>query len=171
MDNAQKAIMIGVGLFITIIIISAVLLITNLGTDLIDSAAGEVGNMTEGLQRELVRTYDGKTLTGKQMLDCVEKYIGSDTVGIVIRAANAGASKTLYFGATKLTLSSSASADSFKVGGTTVNSSGIVTKVAKMSSASTYADATTYILSADAFKTTLVYNTDGVLVGIAAIEL
>ena len=170
MDNAQKAIMIGVGLFITIIIISAVLLITNLGTDLIDSAAGEVGNMTEGLQREMVRTYDGKTLTGKQMLDCVEKYINSDTVGLVIKSANAGTSKTLYFGALKLTLKSGFTADNFKVGGTTVGGT-IVNKASKMSGASTYADATTYILSADTFKTTLVYNADGALIGIAAIEL
>ena len=42
MDNAQKAIMIGVGLFITIIIISAVLLITNLGTGLINNAQGQL---------------------------------------------------------------------------------------------------------------------------------
>ena len=35
MDNAQKAIMIGVGLFITIIIIAAVMLITGMGQDML----------------------------------------------------------------------------------------------------------------------------------------
>lgn len=38
MDSAQKAIMIGVGLFITIIIISAVMLITSEGQDIINNS-------------------------------------------------------------------------------------------------------------------------------------
>ena len=47
MDNAQKAIMIGVGLFITIIIISSVLLISNMGTNLITSAQSQLSGITK----------------------------------------------------------------------------------------------------------------------------
>ena len=60
MDNAQKAIMIGVGLFITIIIISAVLLITNLGTGLIGDAQTQLGNISTSLQNQILQSYDGK---------------------------------------------------------------------------------------------------------------
>lgn len=171
MDNAQKAIMIGVGLFITIIIISAVLLITNLGTDLIDDAAGEVAGISGTMQKEMVRTYDNKTLNGSEMLDCVNKYMGSDSIGLVIKASNAGAAKTLYFGALKITPQSGASVDNFKVGGTKIGGTVIKSSAKIGSSASTYADALTYILSSDAFKTCLVYNADDVLIGIIAIEV
>jgi len=47
MDNAQKAIMIGVGLFVTILIIAAVMLIVNPAINLIDNAAGKIGNLSE----------------------------------------------------------------------------------------------------------------------------
>ncbi|MBR6613881.1 MAG: hypothetical protein IKK84_03850, partial [Clostridia bacterium] len=63
MDNAQKAIMIGVGLFITIIIISSVLLISNMGTNLITSAQSQLSGITKGLQNQITAAYDGKTLT------------------------------------------------------------------------------------------------------------
>ena len=45
MDNATKAIMIGVGLFITVIIISAVLVVVNLGTGAMNSATNSMGDM------------------------------------------------------------------------------------------------------------------------------
>ena len=63
MDNAQKAIMIGVGLFITIIIISAVLLITNLGTGLINNAQGQLSSISKALQNQITSSFDGRTLT------------------------------------------------------------------------------------------------------------
>lgn len=49
MDNAQKAIIIGVGLFITIIIISAVLIVVNIGQGLISDATDELGNIAGNL--------------------------------------------------------------------------------------------------------------------------
>lgn len=45
MDNATKAIMIGVGLFITVIIISAVLVVVNLGTGAMNSATNSMGDI------------------------------------------------------------------------------------------------------------------------------
>ena len=45
MDNAQKAIMIGVGLFITIIVIAAVMLITGIGQDLLNSGTQQLDQL------------------------------------------------------------------------------------------------------------------------------
>ena len=45
MDNATKAIMIGVGLFITVIIISAVLVVVNLGRGAMNNATNSMGDM------------------------------------------------------------------------------------------------------------------------------
>ncbi len=78
MDNAQKAIMIGVGLFITIIIISAVLLITNLGTGLISNAQGQLSNISKSLQNQVTAAYDGKTMTGADVIAAVQQYENSE---------------------------------------------------------------------------------------------
>ena len=56
MDNAQKAIMIGVGLFITIIVIAAVMLITGMGQDILNSGTQQLGNVTEKLNNSVIDT-------------------------------------------------------------------------------------------------------------------
>ena len=83
MDNAQKAIMIGVGLFITIIIISSVLLISNMGTNLITSAQSQLSGITKGLQNQITAAYDGKTLTGAEVIAAFQQYESSEMSIIV----------------------------------------------------------------------------------------
>ena len=84
MDNAQKAIMIGVGLFITIIIISAVLLIVNLGTGLVDDATAELGSMSTSLQNQILQNYDNKVLTGVQVRSAIQQYIRSTDLTVML---------------------------------------------------------------------------------------
>ena len=90
MDNAQKAIMIGVGLFITIIIISAVLLIVNLGTGLVDDATAELGTMSSSLQNQILQNYDNKQLTGVQVRSALQQYIGSNDMTVVLTKLDSG---------------------------------------------------------------------------------
>ncbi len=66
MDNAQKAIMIGVGLFITIIVIAAVMLITGIGQDLLNSGTNQLTGISESLRTQMAEEYNGKTFTGAQ---------------------------------------------------------------------------------------------------------
>ena len=84
MDNAQKAIMIGVGLFITIIIISAVLLIVNLGTGLVDDATAELGTMATTLQSQILQTYDGKIVSGTQVKAATNRYANDAALCVVL---------------------------------------------------------------------------------------
>lgn len=89
MDNAQKAIMIGVGLFITIIIISAVLLITNLGTGLINDAQSQLSNISSAVQSQITSSYDGKTMTGNDVVSAVQQYQNSNDISVrIVVAAN-----------------------------------------------------------------------------------
>lgn len=84
MDNAQKAIMIGVGLFITIIIISAVMLITSAGQDLMNNSMNELNNISDSLSRQLYSDFAGGTFTGSEVIAAVKKYAGSSvTVKVV----------------------------------------------------------------------------------------
>ena len=103
MDNAQKAIMIGVGLFITIIIISAVLLIVNLGTGLVDDATSELGTMSTSLQNQILRSYDNKTLSGVQVRSAVQQYMRANDMTVIL-AGVVGADKkiTATVGAIKI---------------------------------------------------------------------
>ena len=82
MDNAQKAIMIGVGLFITIIIIAAVMLITGMGQDLMNQGTQQLSQMSSQLQQQLTQEYDGTEMTGAQVLAAVKKYYGDATMAI-----------------------------------------------------------------------------------------
>lgn len=84
MDNAQKAIMIGVGLFITIIIISAVLLVVNLGTGLVDDATENLSSISSTLQTSILQNYDNKIVSGTQVRSALQQYMNSDTVSVVL---------------------------------------------------------------------------------------
>lgn len=59
MDNAQKAIMIGVGLFITIIVIAAVMLITGIGQDMLNSGTNQLSGISEQMNTSVFASYNG----------------------------------------------------------------------------------------------------------------
>ncbi len=88
MDNAQKAIMIGVGLFITIIVIAAVMLITGIGQDIINKGTSEASSMSDNLIAQLTSEYDGTTLTGSQVIQAVKQYYTRDNFGVFIKKGN-----------------------------------------------------------------------------------
>ncbi len=82
MDNAQKAIMIGVGLFITIIVIAAVMLITGVGQDLLNNGTQQLTGISESLRVQVTDQYDGKVFTASQVrtacIDLLTRYQNSE---------------------------------------------------------------------------------------------
>ena len=84
MDNAQKAIMIGVGLFITIIIIAAVMLITGMGQNLLNQGQSQVAGISESLMNDLISQYDGKTLSGAQVKSAAVQLANRDDASIEV---------------------------------------------------------------------------------------
>lgn len=84
MDNAQKAIMIGVGLFITIIIIAAVMLITGMGQNLLNKGQAQVSGISESLMNDLTQQYNGKTFSGSQVRSAAVQLINRDEAGIAV---------------------------------------------------------------------------------------
>ena len=78
MDNAQKAIMIGVGLFITIIIIAAVMLITGMGQNLLNQGQAQINGMSESLRNDLFQQYHGKKLSGAQVRTAAVQLVNRD---------------------------------------------------------------------------------------------
>lgn len=102
MDNAQKAIMIGVGLFITIIIIAAVMLITGAGQDLMNQGMGELSNISDSLSRQLYADYADGEFSGSQVISAIKKYAGSD-VKVYLGATTADEKGGIYTGGTEYT--------------------------------------------------------------------
>jgi len=74
MDNAQKAIMIGVGLFITIIVIAAVMAITGIGTNLLNQGQEQLGGLSAQLEQQLTAEYDDVQKSGAQVIASIQKY-------------------------------------------------------------------------------------------------
>lgn len=85
MDNAQKAIMIGVGLFITIIIIAAVMLITGMGQNLLNKGQAQVSGISESLMNDLVAQYDGKKMSGAQVRTAAVQLVNRDDADITVK--------------------------------------------------------------------------------------
>lgn len=89
MDNAQKAIMIGVGLFITIIVIAAIMMITGIGQDLINQGTKQLGNMGEELDESLKSNYDQVSWSGRQVASEIRKLTEREDMAVyVITARN-----------------------------------------------------------------------------------
>lgn len=84
MDNAQKAIMIGVGLFITIIVIAAVMLITGIGQDLLNSGTQQLSGISESLRTQIIDQYDGKVMTGSQVRSAAVDLVNRNEASIQV---------------------------------------------------------------------------------------
>lgn len=90
MDNAQKAIMIGVGLFITIIIIAAVMLITGMGQELMNSGTKKLSQVSSTLQDQMTREYDNVQVTGAQVLSAIQKYYSDPELVVAVNNVKGG---------------------------------------------------------------------------------
>ena len=74
MDNAQKAIMIGVALLITISVIAAVMLVTGIGTDMMNSSNQRLEGVSSNIASQLLADYDVKEMTGASVIASVKKF-------------------------------------------------------------------------------------------------
>lgn len=131
MDNAQKAIMIGVGLFITIIVIAAVMLITGMGQDLLTSGQQQVSNISSSLQAQITSDFDGTTVTGAQVISAVKRYYTDETMVIQVKATTTG--NAYQYGKVKATGLTGSAAAGYTATGTEANTA---TKVGKLSDTS-----------------------------------
>lgn len=74
MDNAQKALIIGISLFLTILLISVVLLINNSGLSTIKKSGDQVSQISASLEKQLITQYDQRILTGQDVANAIDNY-------------------------------------------------------------------------------------------------
>lgn len=157
MDNAQKAIMIGVGLFITIIIIAAVMLITGMGQDMINSSTTQVSNISTSLQAQLTSQYDGTVLNGSQVISAVKANYTTEGMVIIVDngsgATNYG--RSIISKPAKIEVPTN---QELKVDTITVNDD--PTAVGKLSDASS---SSTYVATSSRYNANLIKISDAVV--------
>lgn len=127
MDNAQKAIMIGVGLFITIIIIAAVMLITGMGQDMINNSTSQISSISSSLQSQLTSSYDNTTVTGAQVITAVKRFYKDESMILVVDNSAKGGNVTEYGKITKKDSSYGTKVEGRKTVAATVANSASVT--------------------------------------------
>ncbi len=88
MDSAQKAIAIGVGLLITISLISAVLIITNIGTDTMRSSNEQLSGVSASVSSQLLADYDYKTMTGASVIATIKKFYNKPNFLLIVKDVN-----------------------------------------------------------------------------------
>ena len=88
--------MIGVGLFITILIIAAVMLIVTPAINLINNASGRIGNLETVLVNQLTAAYDETTVTGSQVIAAVTQYYYQEGMIIEVKASSTENTVTEY---------------------------------------------------------------------------
>ncbi len=84
MENTTKAILIGVGLFITIALISAVLVIMNVGNNMINSSQSELQSISDTFKAEMTDNFDDKIVQGAEVLAFMKKHHNSQAVSVAL---------------------------------------------------------------------------------------
>lgn len=84
MENSQKAIVIGVTLFIVILLISIVLLSVNLGIGTAESVSEQYSIKDKNLEKQLILQYDEQIVTGQDVLDAIDFYNEKLNYNIVV---------------------------------------------------------------------------------------
>ncbi len=90
MDNAQKAIVVGVALFITIIIVAAVMLITGIGTNLLNKGTDKASNVAAQLDQTELEQYDNTTMSGALVVSAIKKYNTDSNIVVVVKTGTSG---------------------------------------------------------------------------------
>ncbi len=86
MDNAQKAIVVGVALFITIIIVAAVMLITGIGTNLLNKGTDKASNIAAQLDQTELEQYDNTVMSGALVTSAIRKYNTDTNILVYVKA-------------------------------------------------------------------------------------
>lgn len=151
MENAQKAIMIGVGLFITIIVIAAVMLITGLGQDMLTKGTDQTNAISSSLQDQITSDYDGSTITGSQVGAAIKRFYTTENLGLAV------ANGTTFTNYGTVAIANATATTTVVYSGTLVKSG-----IGTMSSSGT----TTYIVPSSKYSSKVIRGTGNTVVGI-----
>lgn len=84
MENTTKAIMIGVALFIVIGLITAVVLITTIGTDTMRNQDKNLQGVSESVATQIIDNYNNRDITGANVISAIKKFYNKENFLLVV---------------------------------------------------------------------------------------
>lgn len=82
MDNALKGILLAVGVVITCVVIGIAFYYSRESKNLSAKASGDLNDLTSEFDDPQKQTFDGMTVTGREVVNQIEKYATDPTVAI-----------------------------------------------------------------------------------------
>lgn len=84
MENTTKAIMIGVALFIVIALVTAAVVITNIGTDTMRSSENQLQGVSDSVASQIIDNYNNKEMTGANVISAIKKFYNKENFLLVV---------------------------------------------------------------------------------------
>lgn len=84
MENTTKAIMIGVALFIVIGLVTAVVLVTTIGTDTMRNQDKNLQGVSESVATQIIDNYNNRDITGANVISAIKKFYNKDNFLLVV---------------------------------------------------------------------------------------
>lgn len=98
MENTTKAIMVGVALFIVIGLITAVVLITSIGTDTIGKQDKNLQGVSESVATQIIDNYNNKDMTGANVISAIKKFYNKENFLLVVDSNDKYSTKKISSG-------------------------------------------------------------------------
>ena len=84
MENTTKAIMIGVALFIVIGLVTAVVLVTTIGTDTMRNQDKNLQGVSESVATQIIDNYNNRDITGANVISAIKKFYNKENFLLVV---------------------------------------------------------------------------------------
>lgn len=84
MENTTKAIMIGVALFIVIALITAAVVITNIGADTMRNSENQLQGVSDSVASQIIDNYNNKEMTGANVISAIKKFYNKENFLLVV---------------------------------------------------------------------------------------
>ena len=88
MDNAQKAIMIGVSVFIVIMLITAAVVITNIGNETMSNNNKQLEGVSKNVASQLLSDYSTQEMSGTNVIASVKKFYEKENFLLCVDSHN-----------------------------------------------------------------------------------
>lgn len=98
MENSTKAIMVGVALFIVIGLITAVVIVTTVGTDTMRNQDKNLQGVSDTVAAQILDNYDNRTVTGANVISAIKKFYNKENFLLVVDSNNKYSTKKISIG-------------------------------------------------------------------------
>jgi len=97
-ENTGVGIRVAAGIFLTIMLITIVVIITISSQDAAKQGQMKMASITTQLSDTEFNTYNNTTLSGSQVLNAIRQYMNLEQFGIYVKTGKQDADKGVYYG-------------------------------------------------------------------------